>query len=191
MKNKRFNRLSFENLTNKEWLLIVLVGLFLVSLFYNVKLHPLLRQQQQLENHLHKALTELQTLQQYQTYQDHFERQAMEIEGQTSALEQALPMDWEVNSVIAHLLKVVETSQLNLIRQVIAPEINFEHYVELVIHLEVEGYYMELLTLIHQLEKLPFLVNIRDLGVKNKSLMSSKPRLQIQMDLSVFRRQST
>ncbi|MBF0289787.1 MAG: type 4a pilus biogenesis protein PilO [SAR324 cluster bacterium] len=153
-------------------------------------MHPLLQQQQYLEHRLHQTLAELQTLTQYQIHQEHFEKKALEMEGQTNTLEQALPVSWEINKVIAHLLKVVEMSQLHLIRQVIAPEVNFEHYVELVIHLELEGYYMELLVLIYQLEKLPFMVNIRNLEVRNKSLLSSKPRLQIQMDLSVFRRQS-
>ena len=179
------------DLSNKHWLLILLIGILGMSLFYNIQLEPVLRRQQTLEDRHHKRVVELQTLKQFQRYQKHFEEQTIKMDEQITSMEQALPLKWEIGKIMAHLFQAIEASRLHLNRQIVAPEANFEHYVELVIHLEMEGYYQELIELVHQLEFLPFLVNIRRLEVKNTVLTSPEPRLQIRLDLSVYRRQST
>lgn len=188
---KLLKRRVLPDLSNKHWLLILLIGILLISLFYNVQLAPVLRRQQNLEHRHHEISAELLALKQYQLYQKHFEDQIIKMDEQITLMEQALPLKWEIGKIMAQLFQAIEASQLHLNRQIVAPEANFEHYVELVIHLEMEGQYQQLLELVHQLEFLPFLVNIRRLEVKNTILTSPEPRLQIQMDLSVYRRQST
>ncbi len=182
---------TLPELSNKHWLLILLIGILLILLFFNLELDLVLGQQQKLEHRLHKISAELQALQQYQIYQKQFEEQTIKMEEQITIMEQALPLKWEIGKITAHLFEAIRISRLNLSRQIVAPETNFEHYVELVIHLEMDGYYQELLELVNQLETLPFLINIRKLEIKNKALHNPDPRLQIQMDLSVYRRQST
>ncbi|MBF0279047.1 MAG: type 4a pilus biogenesis protein PilO [SAR324 cluster bacterium] len=180
----------FHDVSNQHWLLILLMGIFLSLLFYNLELNPVLSRQDKLERRFHKISTELKALKQYQLYQSQFEEQTIQMEEKIFIMDQAIPLKWEIGKITSHLFDTIRKSQLQLMRQVVAPETQFEHYVELVIHLELEGYYHQLLEFVNQVEILPFLVNIRKLDIVNRRLSSQDPRLQIQMDLSVYRRQS-
>lgn len=179
------------NLTNKHWVLIGLVGVFLTSLFYNVMLHPILQKRENFQQQEHEILTELQVLRQYQLYQTQLESQSHAMAPQIQFMEQIFPVNLEIGKVTAHLLEAIEASQLQLNRQTIAPETHLEHYVELGIQLEMEGYYDQIESLIHRLELLPFLVNVQKLEIKNQALMSQAPPLKIQLALSIYRRRPT
>ena len=178
-----------NNLSNRQWLFIGLIGIFLISLIYNIKLSPALERQQRLKQRHHIVLTKLQELNQYQIYQRQLQEDTAGIEEQIRLIEQVLPERFDLANITAYLLQAIQKSELQLIRQVMTPEFDLEHYAELSIHLQTEGYYRQLLEMVRQLEKLPFLVNIRRLEIKNNRLTSDDPRLQIQIDLSIYRRQ--
>ena len=177
------------NLSNKQWLLIALIGILLISLIYNFKLGPELERQERLKQRYHKVLTKLQELDQYQIYQRQLQEETKGIEEQIKLIEQVLPERLNLAEITAYLQEAIQKSELQLIRQVMAPEFDLEHYAELSVYLQTEGYYRQLLQFVQQLETLPFLVNIRRLEIKNNSLSSEEPRLQIQIDLSIYRRQ--
>ncbi len=177
------------NLSNKQWILVGLIGFLLISLIYNFKLGPELQRRERLKQSYHEVLTKLQELNQFQTYQRQLQEETTEIEEQIKLIKQVLPEHLDMARITSYLQEAVQKSELQLIRQVMAPEFDLEHYAELSIHLQTEGYYRQLLALVRQLEKLPFLVNIRRLEIKNNALTSDEPHLQIQIDLSIYRRQ--
>lgn len=176
-------------LSNKHWVLIGLVAVFLTSLFYNVMLNPALQKQAKLKKRHHQILTELKTLQQYQIHQNQLETESHQVQSQIQFMEQMFPLTWEIGKVTAHLLEAIEASGVRLLKQTLDPETRLKHYTELVIHWEMQGRYDQLQALMHQLTRLPFLVNVQKLQVRNQALTSQKPLLKIQMDLSIYRRQ--
>jgi len=176
------------NLSSKHWLLILLIGLFGISLIYNLKLAPALSKQSVLENHINQVLTELRKLRQYQVYNQQLENQTSKIENELYKIEQVLPPVWKVGKITAFVLQVVEKSQLKLNRQVVLPEIAYEHYTELILHLEMIGNFDQLMLFIESIHSASFLMNITKMEIKNTSLVSQTPSLQIQIDLSTYRR---
>lgn len=185
---KLFNGIITNNLSNKHWFLILLIGLLGISLIYNVQLAPTLSRQGILENRIHQILTELRKLKQYQIYNQQSENQTNQIENQLLEIEQVLPAIWEIGKITAFVLQTIDKSQLNLIRQVILPEIVYEHYAELVLHLEMIGNFDQLMLFIESINSASFLMNITKMEIKNTSLGSQTPTLQIQIDLSTYRR---
>lgn len=180
--------LKQPNLSNKHWLLIFLTGVLVFSGYYNLEFQPTLDQYQSLENTHRQVQEELQQLKQYQLYKGHVEERVSKMLTKSEIMEKALPLHWEMDLITEKLLFIIDHSRLQLNRQITVPEIHYEHYAELTIHLEMEGEYFQLLDFVQQLETLSFLVNVRGLDIKNKELTSQEPLLYIQLSLSFYRR---
>ncbi len=175
---------------NRQWLLLGLIGIFMLSFAYNIWLGPTLERRDRLETRFREVANKLQALSQYRQNQQKFDEEAQHLEQQIEFLETVLPEQWRLEKITAHLLEVLETSHLMLKRQLVLPEENFVHHAELTFHLEMAGSYVQLLRFIQQLEALPFLINIRRLEIHNRAPQDPNPQLNIQLRLSIYRRQS-
>ena len=116
-----------NNLSNRQWLFIGLIGILLISLIYNIKLSPELERQQRLKQRHHIVLTKLQELNQYQIYQRQLQEETAGIEEQIKLIEQVLPERLDLANITAYLLQAIQKSELQSIRQVMTPEFDLEH----------------------------------------------------------------
>lgn len=183
-----YQKINWENPVTKRWVLAILTGILLFSMFYSFKLRPSLDLENTKQKQVTQVFTKLKQLRQYQTHQSRFEAEALRMKKQLKIVEEALPLEWNMPDLTRHLLSAVQKSNIRSVKQEILPEKKFEHYAELNILMELDGTYTQLLRFVHEARSLPILLNIRELYIENPVMLGRNPRLHTRIKLSVYRR---